>query len=296
MKRSRSAAITACTYFCLIAVSFIMLVPLFVTISTSLKDLAEVYKEPPSLIPETVQWESCRVAFITIPIPKNYVAALTSFPFMKYLFNTLIVVTFSIVGTLVSCTLVAYGFARFRCRWNKALFTVMLSTMMLPGIVTSIPTFIMFTRYFGWYDTLYPLWVPSFFAAPFFVFLLTQFFRTLPTELLDAARIDGCTELGVLWRIVVPLSKPALATVAVFTFMGQWNDYMGPLLYLQDPDKFTLALGLTHFLSGAQHELYGTAWNLMMAASLVVMLPIIVLFFFAQRSFIEGITLTGMKG
>ena len=283
MKTSRSTATLVGTYVCLIAVSLIMLLPLFVTVSTSLKDLAEVYKEPPTLVPDKVQWA-------------NYKQALTTFPFLKYLVNTLIVVACSIVGTLMSCTLVAYGFARFRCRWNKALFTVMLSTMMLPGIVTSIPTFIMFTRYFGWYDTLYPLWVPSFFAAPFFVFLLTQFFRTLPTELLDAARIDGCTEIGVLWRIVVPLSRPALATVAVFTFMAQWNDYMGPLLYLQNPDKFTLALGLTQFLSTTRHELFGTAWNLMMAASLVVMLPIIVLFFFAQRSFIEGITLTGMKG
>ncbi|HUU70893.1 MAG TPA: carbohydrate ABC transporter permease [Planctomycetota bacterium] len=281
MKRSRLGVILV--YALLIVLSAIMLVPVLVTVSTSLKDLTEVYHEPPTLIPQRICWA-------------NYREALTSFPFLKYLANTLIVVAFSITGTLLSCTVVAYGFARFRCRLNRVLFTVMLSTMMLPGIVTSIPTFIMFTRYFGWYDTLYPLWVPSFFAAPFFVFLLTQFFRTLPPDLLDAARIDGCTELGVLWRIVVPLSRPALATVAVFTFMGQWNDYLGPLLYLQDPDKFTLALGLTHFLSGAYREVYGTAWNLMMAASLVVMLPIIVLFFFAQRSFIEGITLTGMKG
>jgi len=259
------------------------LLPLFATISTSLKELSEVYVEPPTMVPHVIKWS-------------NYYQALTTFPFVKYLFNTLIVVAFSIVGTLSSCTLVAYGFARFRCRWNKWLFTAMLSTMMLPGIVTSIPTFIMFTRYLGWYDTLYPLWVPSFFASPFYVFLLTQFFRGLPQELLDAARIDGCNELAVLWRVVVPLSKPALATVAVFSFMGHWNDYLGPLLYLQDPDKFTLALGLTRFLSTSNVELYGTAWNLMMAASLVVMLPIVVLFFFAQRSFIEGITLTGIKG
>jgi len=282
MKARRKSVILV--YAVLIGLSAVMLLPVAVTVSTSLKELTEVYHEPPTLIPQKLCWS-------------NYPAALTTFPFLRYLANTMIVVAFSITGTLLSCTIVAYGFARFRCRLGSVLFTVMLSTMMLPGIVTSIPTFIMFTRYFGWYDTLYPLWVPSFFAAPFFVFLLTQFFRTLPTDLLDAARIDGCTELGVLWRIVVPLSKPALLTVAVFTFMGQWNDYLGPLLYLQDPDKFTLALGLTHFLSGgAYNEVYGTAWNLMMAASLVVMLPIIVLFFFAQRSFIEGITLTGMKG
>ena len=271
------------TYAVLIVLSGVMLLPVFVTVSTSLKALEEVYREPPTLIPASAHWA-------------NFREAVTAFPFLRYLFNTLIVVGLSIAGTLISCTMVAYGFARFKCKWNKILFTVMLSTMMLPAIVTSIPTFIMFTRYFGWYDTLYPLYVPSFFATPFFVFLLTQFFRTLPQDLLDAARIDGCTEFGVLWRVVVPLSKPALATVAVFTFMGKWNDYLGPLLYLQDPKKFTLALGLTHFLADAQKELYGTAWNLMMAASLVVMLPIVILFFFAQRSFIEGITLTGMKG
>ena len=271
------------TYAVLIVLSGVMLLPVFVTVSTSLKALEEVYREPPTLVPDSAHWA-------------NFREAVTAFPFLRYLFNTLMVVGLSIAGTLISCTMVAYGFARFKCKWNKILFTVMLSTMMLPAIVTSIPTFIMFTRYFGWYDTLYPLYVPSFFATPFFVFLLTQFFRTLPQDLLDAARIDGCTEFGVLWRVVVPLSKPALATVAVFTFMGKWNDYLGPLLYLQDPKKFTLALGLTHFLADAQKELYGTAWNLMMAASLVVMLPIIVLFFFAQRSFIEGITLTGMKG
>ena len=271
------------TYAVLIVLSGVMLLPVFVTVSTSLKALEEVYREPPTLIPASAHWA-------------NFREAVTAFPFLRYLFNTLIVVGLSIAGTLISCTMVAYGFARFKCKWNKVFFTIMLSTMMLPAIVTSIPTFIMFTRYFGWYDTLYPLYVPSFFATPFFVFLLTQFFRTLPQDLLDAARIDGCTEFGVLWRVVVPLSKPALATVAVFTFMGKWNDYLGPLLYLQDPKKFTLALGLTHFLADAQKELYGTAWNLMMAASLVVMLPIVILFFFAQRSFIEGITLTGMKG
>jgi len=167
--------------------SCIMLLPLFVTVSTSLKELSEVYREPPTIIPQAVGDPSslCRVA------AANYRDALTKFPFLKYLRNTLIVVAFSIAGTVVSCTLVAYGFARFRVRPNKILFGLMLSTMMLPSIVTSIPTFIMFTRFFGWYDTLYPLWVPSFFASPFFVFLLTQFFRTIPNDLLDAARIDG---------------------------------------------------------------------------------------------------------
>ncbi|MBI4026846.1 MAG: carbohydrate ABC transporter permease [Verrucomicrobia bacterium] len=270
-------------YAALLMLSGLMLAPLLVAVSTSLKDIGEIYRQPPTLLPEKIVWS-------------NYREALTTFPFLRYLFNTLVVVALSVAGSLLSCTLVAYGFARYACRWSQPLFVLMLSTMMLPGIVTCIPTFILFTRYFHWYDTLYPLWAPAFFGTPFCIFLLRQFFRTIPQDLLDAARLDGCSELGIVWHMIVPLSKPALLVVAVFTFMWSWNDYLGPLLYLQDERKYTLALGLTKFLATSRFEQYGASWNLMMAASLVVMLPITVVFFLAQRAFIEGITTTGLKG
>ncbi len=183
-----------------------------------------------------------------------------------------------------------YAFARLRWAYRNTLFIVVLATMMLPRQVTLIPTFILFTRVFGWKDTFYPLIVPSFFAVPFFVFLLRQFYMTLPFELDDAATIDGCSKFGVFLRIILPLSKPALAAVAIFSFQWNWNDFFYPLIYLFDKDKFTLALGLRFFQGN-----YGTDWHYLMAASLVVMLPVIRVFFFTQRIFIQGFVYQGFK-
>jgi multiple sugar transport system permease protein len=220
----------------------------------------------------------------------NYPAGLTFIPFGKYLTNTLLICALVVFGTLISCSLVAYGLARIRWRGRNALFYVILATMMLPFQVTMVPLFVVFAR-LGWVDTFLPLFVPAFFGNAFFIFLLRQFFLTVPTELSDAARIDGCSEWDIYWRVVLPLAKPALATVGLFAFMSTWNDYVGPLIYLSDASKYTLSLGLATFSSQ-----YGSYPGMLMAVTTVMTIPIILLFFLAQRTFIQGITLTGIKG
>ena len=215
------------------------------------------------------------------------VVAMRHFP--RYLANTLILCALNVIGTVLSSALVAYGFARLEWRGRNALFGVLLATMMIPFPVTMVPLFGLF-RALGWIGTLRPLWVGSFCANAFNVFLLRQFFRTLPEELSEAARIDGCGEFRIFWQIVLPLCRPALAVVALFTFMGTWNDFLGPLIYLTDERDYTLALGLR-----ALQTTNGIDWNYLMAASTLMILPVIALFFFAQRSFVEGIALTGSK-
>ena len=220
----------------------------------------------------------------------NFVAAFSAAPFGRYALNTLIVVLFGTIGTVASCTLVAYGFARFRARGLKVLFLVLLSTIMLPVQVTLIPTFIIFKQ-IGWYDTLLPLIVPAFFANAWDVFLLRQFFMSLPVELDDAARIDGCGPWGILRHIIIPQSWPALVTVTIFTVLYAWNDFYAPLIYLQSQEHWTLALGLQSF-----NALYSNQGNLRMAASLLMVLPPVLIFFFAQRLFIQGVVVSGLKG
>jgi multiple sugar transport system permease protein len=211
--------------------------------------------------------------------------------FWTYLKNSLIVAALCIIGTLVSCTPVAYGFSRIQWPGRELVFLLVLSTMMLPYQVTMIPLFLFFTDTLPWGDTILPLVVPAFFANAFDIFLLRQFFRTIPEELVDAARVDGATELHIFLKIILPLSKPILATITIFTFLWAWNDFLGPLLYLNNPEHFTLALGLQDF-QGQRN----VAWNQLMAASVVFTVPIIIAFFFAQRTFIEGIKVTGTKG
>ena len=220
----------------------------------------------------------------------NFVAALTAAPFGRYAANTLIVVFFGTIGTVASCTVVAYGFARFRAPGLKVLFLILLSTIMLPVQVTLIPTFIIFKQ-IGWYDTLLPLIVPAFFANAWDVFLLRQFFMCLPVELDDAARIDGCGPFGILRHIIIPQSWPALLTVTIFTVLYAWNDFYAPLIYLQSQEHWTLALGLQSF-----NALYSNQGNLLMAASLLMVLPPVLIFFFAQRLFIQGVVVSGLKG
>jgi ABC-type glycerol-3-phosphate transport system permease component len=217
---------------------------------------------------------------------------LTARPFDRYAINSLMFVGFSTIGTVVSCTLVAYGFARFRAKGLGVLFLLLLSTIMLPGQVTLIPQFVLFSK-IGWYDTLYPLIVPAFFANAWNVFLLRQYFMTLPLELDDAARIDGCGPMGILWYVILPQSIPALATVAIFHSLWAWNDFYYPLIYLQSDDNYTVSLGLQLFNSayGGGKDMTG-----MMAASTVVLLPSILIFFFAQRLFIQGVVISGIKG
>jgi len=221
---------------------------------------------------------------------ENFLLAVTKVPFGHYLLNTMIVVFFGTIGTVVSCTLVAYGFARFRSRAMPILFLLLLSTIMLPPQVTLIPTFIVFKK-IGWYDTLLPLIVPAFFANAWDVFLLRQFFMTLPTELDDAARIDGCGPFGILWHIIIPQSYPVLATVTIFSVLYAWNDFYAPLIYLQNQEHWTLALGLQSF-----NAVYTNQGNLLMAASTLMVIPPILLFFFAQKLFIQGVVISGIKG
>lgn len=258
-------------------VAVLFLIPLLWMVSSSLKPNYQIFEAPPRWIPNPPRWE-------------NYVEALTVLPFDRYIFNTALITGLTIAGHLLSCTLIAYAFARLRAPGRDALFVVMLATMMLPYPVTMVPLYVLYNR-LGWINTILPLVAPAFLGAPFYIFLLRQFFLTIPKDFEDAARIDGANTLQILWLVMVPMAKPALATVAIFTFTASWNDFLAPLIYLQKPELYTVTLGLQFFRST-----YTTNWAYLMAASLVTTLPVIAVFFVAQRYFIEGITLTGMKG
>ena len=271
----------------LLGVTVLFIVPLLWMLSTSLKEPFELMN--PSWIPERLAWENYRYAF-------SYGM------WGRWAVNTVIITVVGVVGMVLSCSLVAYSFARLRWPGRDLVFGLVLATMMLPGVVTLIPQFILFAKLpaFGfqgsevWVNTFLPLIVPPLLAGSSFnIFLLRQFMRTIPLELSESAKMDGASELRIFWSIVLPLSKPALATVAIFTFQGAWQDFMGPLLYLQDEKLYTLQLGLRQFQFAAGGA---PAWNWMMAASLVVMLPVLVVFLIFQRYFIEGINLTGMGG
>jgi multiple sugar transport system permease protein len=211
--------------------------------------------------------------------------------FLTYLGNTLLVALLSVLGTLSSSSLVAYGLSRIPWKGRTTLFNVTLATMMVPFPVLMVPLYGVF-RSLGWIGTLLPLWVPTFFGGAFNIFLLRQFFLTIPSELSDAARIDGCSEFAIFWRVILPLSRPALSVVALFTFLSAWNEFLAPLIFLTEPDTFTMALGLQQY----QSQFAGSEWHLLMAASALLVMPIIVLFFFAQKTFIQGISTTGMGG
>jgi multiple sugar transport system permease protein len=270
----------------LLGLSFLFLVPFFWMLSTSLKDVRDLFDS--NWIPSRLAWENYRDAF--------------SFGlWRRWTINTVIITVVAVVGTLLSTSLVAYSFARLRWPGRDLLFSLVLATMMLPGIVTMIPQFILFSKLpaFGfqgsrvWIDTFLPLTVPAFTGNAFYIFLLRQFMRGIPMELSEASRIDGASELRIWWSIVMPLTKPALAAIAIFTFQFTWEDFIGPLLYLQREEMYTLQLGLRQFEFAAGGA---PAWNWLMAASLVVMLPVVIIFLLFQRYFIEGVTLTGMGG
>jgi ABC-type glycerol-3-phosphate transport system permease component len=259
----------------------VMLIPLGWMLSTSLKSFHEVMAYPPSWTPVVPQWSNYREAF-------------TQFHFAGYLKNSLIITSLCILGTLITCTMAAYGFTFLQWRGKNVLFGLLLSTMMLPGQVTIIPLFQFFVQ-IGWINTYWPLILPAWLGGNVFgIFLLRQFFQTIPMEYLNAARMDGATEWQILWKIIVPLSKPALLTVGVFTFVGSWNDLWGPLIYLHDEKLYTLPIGLMNFI-GMAGTAEGTPWQLMMAVATVMMIPVVILFFLAQKSFIEGIATAGIK-
>jgi multiple sugar transport system permease protein len=260
----------------LIGIGLLFALPFYWLASTALKTDEQLFRIPPVWIPRPAVWE-------------NFPRALNYIPFARYTLNTLTICVLNVVGTILSCALVAYSLAKVRWKGRNWIFYSLLATMTLPGQVTMIPTFTIF-RWLHWIGTPLPLVVPSFFGSAFSIFLLRQFFLTIPAELSDAARIDGCSDWGIFWRVVLPLSRPALATVGLFTFISHWNDFLGPLLYLNDERTYTLSMGLQRFVS--QH---GAEWSLLMAAATVMTVPIIVLFFFAQRTFIQGISTTGIK-
>ena len=267
------------TYLLLLSGGILIMIPFFWMISTSLKKQWDVYQFPPVWIPDPPQWQ-------------NYVQALSVYPFHLYVLNTLRIVVFTCLGTVLSCSLAAYGFSRLRAPGRDVFFVILLGTMMLPYTVTMIPVFMVFNT-LKWVDTFKPLIVPSFFGNIFYIFLLRQFFLTIPRELEDAARMDGCNTLMIYWRIILPLSLPSLATVTIFQFMDSWNDFLGPLIYLSDESHRTVALALAYFLGSAR---IGPQMHLMMAVAFVALIPPLLLFFFAQRLFIQGIVFSGIKG
>ncbi len=275
-RAGKALAGKALTYILLIVLGTLFFIPFLWMIMTSLKGNAEVIKQ--NFFPEELLFS-------------NYPKALTTMPFLQYTANTLKITILNMIGTVLSASLVAYAFAKLRWRGRDIWFMIMLATMMLPSQVTQIPLFVLYKK-LGWLNTYLPLVVGSFFGGGAFnIFLLRQFFSTLPNELSEAARVDGCSEIGIFGHIVLPLCKPALATIAIFSFMGSWNDFFGPLIYLTEPKKYTIALGLRAFQGYS-----GVQWNLLMAASVVVALPTLILFFCFQNYFVKGITLTGIKG
>ena len=264
-------------HLALLPLSIIYMIPFFWMLSTALKTDRQVMAWPPVWIPNPIAWE-------------NFPRAIEFFPFWLFLKNTLIIAVLGMVGILISSSLVAYSLSRILWPGRNILFGITVATMMLPYQVTIIPLFIWFKN-LGWINTYAPLIVPAWFGGAFYIFLLRQFFMTIPQELSDAARIDGAGEFRSFLQIILPLARPALATVLLFEFLGRWRDFLGPLIYLQDQKKYTISLGLSYFR--LEH---GTEWQLLMAASLTLTIPIIILYFFTQRTFIQGITLTGIKG
>jgi len=261
--------------------SAFFLLPWVWMVTTSLKTPEQVFRIPIEWIPNPVFAQNYPDAFFGDP----------NQPLLLYMRNTLIIAVFSILGAVLSNTMIAYGFACIRWPGRDQIFLIVLATLMLPFQVRMIPLYLVFS-WLGWINTYLPLIVPTFFGSAFFIFLLRQFFRTLPPELFDAAHIDGATDLGILWRVVLPLVKPAIAVVALFEFINSWNDFLGPLLYLNEKLKYPIALGLRNMQNA-----YGISdFGRIMAASTVTVLPIVVLFFFAQRTFIQGVTFTGLKG
>lgn len=261
-------------YILLITISIILLAPLWWMVSTSLKPMEEVVQYPPRFIPETWQWT-------------NYLRTIQAFPFLRYAKNTLFITFFVVLGNVVANSFIAYGFAKVDFPGKKVLFSLVLATMMVPGFVTMIPQYILFTK-LGWVGTYLPLIVPAFFGNAFNIFLMRQFYMSISDDVIEAAQIDGANHLYIWSRLMIPMTKPVLITIAITSFNGAWNDFLGPLLYIQDEQKYTLQIGLQTFKSQS-----GTQWNYLMAGATLVMLPTVLLFFFAQKYFLEGMDLTG---
>ncbi|MBW8347908.1 carbohydrate ABC transporter permease [Bacillus sp. IITD106] len=281
---SRKKWISKCiVYLLLIVGSVASMLPFYWLIRSSLMSTSQIFELPPVWIPSPFKLT-------------NYGEALTILPFGRYFTNSAIIVLLTVTGTMISASLTAYGFSRLRWPGRNLIFGILLTGMMLPYAVTLIPTFIGWS-FIGAIDTYFPLIVPAWFggsgalgSGAFYIFLLRQFYLTLPRSLDEAAYIDGASYFRVYWQIILPLTKPAIIVVGLFSFMSNWNDFLGPLVYLNSDEKFTVALGLAQF-----QGLYTAQWELLMAAAVVVSLPALILFFIGQRYFIEGVALTGVK-
>ncbi|GLX67085.1 carbohydrate ABC transporter permease [Paenibacillus glycanilyticus] len=262
----------------LLIVSAMFIVPFLWLLRSSVMDLSQIFIMPPQWIPKPFHFE-------------NFKDAMTVVPFGTFFKNTLIIVVGVLIGTVVSSTIAAFGFSRIKWKGRDTIFAILMSAMMLPAAVTLIPSFIGWKE-LGFYDTFYPLILPSYFGGGIFnIFLLRQFYMSIPQDFDEAAVVDGATYFQIYWRILLPLSRSAVIVVALFTFLASWNDFMGPLIYLKSDSRFTLALGLQMFQGS-----YNAQWDLLMAASTAVVLPCVIVFLIGQRFFLEGITLTGLKG
>ncbi|MBG9986342.1 carbohydrate ABC transporter permease [Facklamia sp. DSM 111018] len=261
-------------YLFLSLVGVVLLMPLLWMVATSLKSMEEIVSFPPNLFPEQLRWE-------------NYPNTIKAFPFVRYTLNTLFITIFVVLGNVLSNSFIAYGFAKLKFPGKRFLFILVLSTMMIPGFVTMIPQYILFSK-MGWVGTYLPLIVPSFFGSAFNIFLVRQYYMTINDELIEAAQMDGASHLYIWSRVMIPLSKPVLVTIALNAFNGAWNDFLGPLLYIHNEELYTLQIGLQSFKNQST-----TQWNYLMVGACLVLLPTLVLFFLAQNYFIEGIDLTG---
>lgn len=262
------------SYLLMTAIGLVLITPLLWMVFTSLKPMEEIVRYPPTFFPEKIVWQ-------------NYLDTITAFPFWRYARNTLWITVLVVFGNVLSNSFIAYGFAKLDFPGKKLMFALVLSTMMIPGFVTMIPQYVLFSK-IGWVGTYLPLIVPSFFGNAFNIFLMRQFYLSINDELIEAAEIDGANHFYIWSRLMLPLTKPALITIAINSFNAAWNDFLGPLLYIQDQEKYTLQIGLQVFQNQAT-----TQWNYLMAGATLVLIPTILMFFFAQRYFIEGIDLTG---
>ncbi|MDR2305173.1 MAG: carbohydrate ABC transporter permease [Treponema sp.] len=267
----------AILYALLIIISACFIVPFFWLLSCSFKQPSELFEVPIRWMPRTIQFE-------------NYIRMFTYFPFLRYLRNTLIIVFFNIAGSILSGSVIAYGFACLNWKGRDKVFIIVLITMILPFQVVMVPLFILFQK-IGWIGTFLPLTVTCFFGNPFYIFLMRQFFLSLPKELNQAARIDGASEFRIFAQIAIPLSQPVLATVAIFAFLRTWNDFIGPLIFLASDRLYTLSIGAQMIRSNLQPN-----WELLMPLGVVMVLPVLIIFFLMQKYFIQGIAMSGIKG
>lgn len=263
-------------YTFLILMSVLSLFPLLWMFRSSFMTAESIFAIP-------IEW------IVKNPRPQNFAEALTAIPFPRYFFNTLLIVGLNVVGHILASSFCAFGFSRIRFPGRDLIFSIVLTTLMIPGTVLMIPQFFVW-KTVGAYDTYWPLVAPAFFLSAFFIFMVKQFFSSIPMDYDEAAFIDGANYLTIYWRVIMPMSKPAIATVGVFSFMGTWNDFFGPLIYLQNSDKYTLALGLMSFKAE-----YNNEWHYLMAVSTVITVPMIIIYFFAQRYFVQGLTFSGLK-